>query len=76
MAGSSKIARAACGAALALGMAFAAPAAAQAQTADRPGVQPAHAVLIPYCDEHHWPIFGWVLVCHTWFGDLTFSRPW
>ncbi|MBB3036782.1 hypothetical protein [Hoyosella altamirensis] len=76
MARSRKKSHAMCGAALALGLALAAPAAAVAETPERPGVQPAHAVLFPYCEEAQFPFFGPVIICHTWFGDLTFSRPW
>lgn len=36
----------------------------------------AHPVLLPYCDEIVLPFFGPILNCHTWFGDLQFSRPW
>lgn len=76
MPGSRRITSVAAGALVACGMTLSAAGAATADTPDRPGVVPAHAVLIPYCEEATFPFFGPVIICHTWFGDLTFSRPW
>ncbi|GGC54688.1 hypothetical protein IEU95_09255 [Hoyosella rhizosphaerae] len=73
-----RIVTAIAGSALALGLGMAAPAMASANSParDLPGATPAHMVLIPYCEESSLPFFGPIIICHTLFGDLTFSRPW